>query len=416
MLPAARPVLVARHLDASVLAAAVLAVHFSTVFFSVAAQNIAAALGWAVFAASIRWKDLRVGRDLVGSGPWPAMGLFLLASAASGVASGAPWTAWRAVRPELLAFGCFVVALRLRRFEHARTCVLVLVAAAAVAGAWSVYQVLVLFGGETNPGRRATGFWHLGASVSYGNVLAIVFALVVSLGVWARARGRVWSAVAAAMLVVGMTLSYIRASWLASCLVVSAVGVWRRSLVLLGALILAIGAVALLPAGKVVADRVLVTLDPSFEGNSDRLARYRVGAAVVRDHPVFGTGPGVLREVYGDYAVPGALVSSHLHNTYLQLLAERGPLALGAWVAFMVGGIVHVLRASERVDRAHRGLAIGIGLALLVTLLLALFNYIWGDWRIRSIVLALLGLAWSPAVTNQTETPAGSSITEVSVG
>lgn len=62
-------------------------------------------------------------------------------------------------------------------------------------------------------------------------------------------------------------------------------------------------------------------------------------------------------------------------------------------------GMVHAFRSAGRVEPERKGLAVGVGLLLAAMLFLGVFNYLWEDWRVRSLILAFLGLAWSPAVT-----------------
>ena len=61
--------------------------------------------------------------------------------------------------------------------------------------------------------------------------------------------------------------------------------------------------------------------------------------------------------------------------------------------------MVHTFRSAVCLAPDRKGLAIGVGLFLTAMLLVAIFNNVWEDWRIRSLTLAFLGLAWSPAVT-----------------
>ncbi|HEX7125569.1 MAG TPA: O-antigen ligase family protein, partial [Thermodesulfobacteriota bacterium] len=154
--------------------------------------------------------------------------------------------------------------------------------------------------------------------------------------------------------------------------------------------------------------RVRSAFDPTAERNLDRLARYRIGLAVIRDHPILGIGPEGVVANYERYAgLAQTEGPSHLHNTFLQLLAERGPLGLAAWVVAVTAAMLHALRAVSRVGPEARGAAAGVGLALLGVLALGVFNYHWEDWRVRALTLVLLGLAWAPAVTGPAK-PEGS--------
>jgi O-antigen ligase len=388
-------------IDRSELSTCGLVLLFVTVFFSVFLQQMAAGVGWLSAFVKRTSGDAEVVR------PWPAptglvapLALFLLASVLSATSSIAPVEGWRMIGKELFAIGIALAGAGILRAAHARAATTVLLIAAAIAGSWSVYQVVFVFGGVSDPGHRATGFWHLGAFVSHGSVLAMVFALALGFAAWSRRRVRTLALVSGGLMAIGMVLSYTRASWITSAALVSVVSVWRRAFVPLIALLLLGGTVLAPPVGHVVMDRARSIFDQQFVSNADHLVRYRVGAAVIRDHPLLGTGPGVLKLVYPRYALPGAMDNWHLHNTYLQLLAERGRLSLGAWLLAMGWGVVNAFRSAACLAPDRKGLAVGVGLSLTAVLILAIFNNVWEDWRIRSLTLAFLGLAWSPAVTD----------------
>jgi O-antigen ligase len=386
------------------LSAASLYALFVTVFFSVTLQNLSAALAWCSALAR-----LRAGRR-AGDGPVRAafplglvgpLAVFFGASALSAGLGVAPLPALRTLGSELLTAGVALAAATIPTLRRARRLAAVFLCAASVAGAWSVYQVVFEFGRAVDFGHRAHGFWDRTAFFSYANVLAIAFALALGFFYWGRSRERALGLASGALAALGMVLSYTRSSWLVSAALVAGASVARRAIVPLAGIALVAAAVLLLPASddsREIIARARSSFDPAAATNVDRLARYRAGVAIVRDYPLLGTGPGGVALIYPAYTRPGATEAWHLHNTYLQLLAERGPLATAAWLVTMIWGVGEALRASRRLGADGRGLAVGLGLALAAMLLLGAFNYHWEDWRVRSITLALLGLAWSPAL------------------
>jgi O-antigen ligase len=386
------------------LSAASLYALFVTVFFSVTLQNLAAALAWLSALARVH-----AGRR-AGDGPARAafplgligpLAVFFGASALSAALGVAPLPGLRILGSEVLSAGVALAAAAIPTLRRARRLATVFLCAASVAGAWSIYQLVFEFGRSVDFGHRAHGFWHRTAFFSYANVLAMAFALALGFFFWGRSRERVLGVASGALAVLGMVLSYTRSSWLVSAALVAGASVARRAVVPLAGMALVAAAVLLLPASddsREIIARARSSFDPAAATNVDRLARYRAGAAIVRDYPLLGTGPGGVVLLYPAYAQPGATEAWHLHNTYLQLLAERGPLATAAWLVAMIWGVGQALRVSRRVGADGRGLAMGLGLALTAVLLLGAFNYHWEDWRVRSITLALLGLAWSPAL------------------
>jgi O-antigen ligase len=379
-----------------------LVVLFVTVFFSIALQQVAAVLGWVSALAGGAAHD-RDGRVPAPKGLVIPLALLVAVSTLSACFSVAPVQGWRILATEILAMGLAVAGARVVSGAQARAAVTSFLVMAAAAGAWSIYQFAFEFEGVIDFGHRAHGFWHAGAFVSYGNVLAMAFALALGVGLWGRQARRL-ACVSAAMAVVGMGMSYTRASWLASAAVVAVASIWRRAVGAFVVLVLLAGAILVLPAHKDSQEllaRARSVFDLTAGSNLDRIVRYRIGAAVISDYPLLGTGPGGLKVVYPRYAQPGARDNWHLHNTYLQLLAERGPLGLGAWLLAIVWGIVRAFRTAARGEPGRGDVAAGIGLLLTALLFVAIFNYVWEDWRVRSLGLAFLGLAWSPAIAGR---------------
>jgi O-antigen ligase len=397
-------VLVRERIEGRQVACAALVALSTTVFFSVSLEQLSAALAWlAVIAVWLAGAEVGAGAL---AGPLVAtVGGFWAASALSAVAGAAPAEGARIVARELLSLGAALAAAVVVRPAHAVAISRAFLVTAMAAGAWSIYQLVFEFGGTIGYSYRAHGFWHEHAFVSYANVLTMAFALALGLVLWGQGRVRALGLAGAALAWVGMLLSYTRSSWLVAAALLAAVSAWRRKLLPLVGLAALAAAVALMPGddpSRHFGARARSSFDLAEEKNVDRIVRYAAGAAIVRDHPVLGTGPGGVLAVYPRYARAGADDTSHLHNTYLQLLAERGVLGLVAWCLVVGWAIVRAFGVLPRLPPDRQALAAGVGLALVAVMLLGLFNYHWEDWRVRALTLLFVGLAWSPAVTGAT--------------
>ncbi len=383
-----------------------LIVLFVTVFFSVFLQQIGAVLGWVTLALAARDGSLTtIGADGRGRGLFLPLAVFLGMSAVSAAFGEVPAAGWRIVGKETFAIGFVLLGLAPVAVGQVRVAVWAFLAMSAIAGAWSIYQVVFDYGGVFNYHLRTHGFWHRDAFISYANALAMTFALVLGLWFWGRSSLRRLGAVAAVFSIVGMVTSYTRASWLVAGAVLTAVSLVRRAIVPLAVVGVLLAAVIVLPADDYLTDlagRARSSFDFAATTNVDRVVRYRVGLAIVEDYPVLGTGPAGVLAIYPKYALPGALDVWHLHNTFLQLLAERGPVGLVAWIWLVAAAIVRAFRVGSRGSAETAGVAMGIGLLLCSVLLLGIFNYLWEDWRMRSVMLAFIGLAWSPALESPT--------------
>jgi len=136
-----------------------------------------------------------------------------------------------------------------------------------------------------------------------------------------------------------------------------------------------------------------------------RFAMMQVGAGIVRDYPFFGVGPEMVETVYAQYRPPEGVnvTNPHLHNVPLQIAAERGLPALGAWLVFFAltaHDLFRAFRASRHPVLAAAGIA---ALAAMATA--GLFEYNFGDSEFLMLLLLLITLPYAaarPAVDDRT--------------
>ena len=156
-----------------------------------------------------------------------------------------------------------------------------------------------------------------------------------------------------------------------------------------------LAAALLLPQG--VGDRIASILDPSDTTNSDRLAMARAGAEMIAERPLIGQGPGMVEERYPLYRHPEAWRKTvpHLHNSYLQIAAERGLPALACLLLLLALPLARAWRGLRR-DPARQGpraeLLLGVLAALVGVAVAALFEDSWGDTEVQRVTLALMAL------------------------
>jgi O-antigen ligase len=131
--------------------------------------------------------------------------------------------------------------------------------------------------------------------------------------------------------------------------------------------------------------------------NRDRVAMFSAGRDMIRAHPVLGVGPQMVERVYPEYRDPDAVeaIVPHLHNVPLQIAAERGLLALAAWLSFVVIVVVDLFRGL----RANRHPVLpAAGLAAMAAMATAgLFEYNFGDSEFLMLLLVLLTLPFAAA-------------------
>lgn len=248
--------------------------------------------------------------------------------------------------------------------------------------------------------------------MTFGGVLLlgalVLLAYLVNLP-WRRAW---WTVPAGAVTILALALTYSRNAWLGLAVGAAALVVTARRSVLVPALLVGLGALALLAVADPVADRARSIVDARDPTIRDRVAMWRAGLAMIADHPLLGVGPGEVRAWYQHYRRPEAIRQStgHLHNSAIQVAAERGLPALGAWlwiwvVFFREGG--RVLSRLPREPSTRRALASASLAGVAGFLVAGLFEHNFGDGEVVMVVYALMALPWTVAGELARATPAG---------
>ncbi|HPA95417.1 MAG: O-antigen ligase family protein [Thermoanaerobaculia bacterium] len=325
--------------------------------------------------------------------------LFLVAAVA---ASAEPARSLREVG-ELFSLGMLPLALLALRGERE---VRRLVDILAVAGtAFALHGLTQYLFGYGDLDRRIRGpFSHW---MTFSGVLLVIDLLLVAQAVLPSGgpeeRGRFWRTVrhpasrATALVLVNLALagSLTRSAWVAVLVAVLTLVVGRAPRLL--SMLLPAALVVLLLAPVPWVARALSIGSLRDASNYDRLCMLTAGARMVSEKPLLGIGPGLVRErypIYRDATAPRIWVP-HLHNSYMQIAAERGLLSLTALVALLGTGFLEAwrgLRCAEREGRGPADLHLGVAAALVAFAVAGLFEHNWGDTEVQRVVLAVLAL------------------------
>ncbi len=235
--------------------------------------------------------------------------------------------------------------------------------------------------------------------MTFGGVLLLGALFIVAYLANVSWRHVWWMLPAGAVTVAALTLTYSRNAWLG--LVAGTVGLVatarrpnRVVLIITGAVVL----FAVVSSGA-IRERVRSMANPEDETIRDRVAMWRSGLAMIGDHPILGVGPGEVRAWYPHYRRPEAVRPStgHLHNSPIQIAAERGLPALGVWiwlwVVFFRKGARILARVSR--DRQHERALVCASLWGVGGFLVAgLFEHNFGDAEVVLVVYALMAIPW----------------------
>jgi O-antigen ligase len=213
-------------------------------------------------------------------------------------------------------------------------------------------------------------------------------------------RDRVWPALVMPALLVALALTFTRSAWVGASVGIAPL-LLMKDFRLVGAIpvLLAVG-IALAPPQ--VTQRFYSMFNLKDPTSRDRVAMLREGARMIAADPLTGMGPNMVEREYIRFRDPEAVerVNPHLHNVPLQVAAERGLPALGAWLWFVgsaAAGLWGLLRSGR-----HRFLA-ACGLGALAAMLGAgLFEHNFGDSEFLMLFLILLTL---PFASERAESP-----------
>jgi O-antigen ligase len=243
---------------------------------------------------------------------------------------------------------------------------------------------------------RSTGAFDFYLTLA-GTQLMIFFVALGLLKSAAQSKVRkIVLAISALLIFLSILTTFGRSAWIA-LLVAGAIGLALSSRrILRKGLIVAIPLIVLVTlAIPELRERLFSSFDLS--ANSDRLNLWKTSAAMIADRPLLGIGPGLFKENFEKYKVPGNYdATGHAHNDYLNLAATSGILSLLAWLFMWGYWFKRTIKTSkslppDSVDRLH---LLGISLSLIAILFASLFQCYYTDLEnnICWTFLAVMGL------------------------
>jgi O-antigen ligase len=279
----------------------------------------------------------------------------------------------------------FPVALILfREIPHARDLALrALLIFGVFSAIYGLFQYVVEGGGDLE--HRITGPTAHVMTLS-GLLLPVSLVFLV---LWIHERNNLWLLGGTLLVTFALLLTYTRSAWLGWLVAVGALLIlkWPRALVFAAPLLVFF--VIFVPSG--LFGRFVSAFDTRQESNLDRIRMVQAGVEIIKDYPLLGVGPANVKEVYPLYRKHDAprFRIPHLHNNIVQLWAERGILALAAYVLLNV----LFLRECWRAWRGPESRFAEVGVAVVVGLATAgLFEFNFGDTEVFWMLLDVMAL------------------------
>jgi O-antigen ligase len=184
----------------------------------------------------------------------------------------------------------------------------------------------------------------------YATVEILIFGALLEFRVLYQEERR-WATPALAIHCLAVLFSLTRTLWLCCFLIAAIHLLTRRSKWILALVALPVGVFLLIPGP--VHSRIVDSSSREYYSNAERLQMWRVGWKMIRQHALFGVGPGRVEQLYTSYLGKGEPVPAyrgHLHDNAIQLAAQFGLPVLGSavlWLAFLFWDVMRTWRAAR---------------------------------------------------------------------
>ncbi len=150
-------------------------------------------------------------------------------------------------------------------------------------------------------------------------------------------------------------------------------------------------------APPAVKSRALSIVDLQDRSNHDRICMVYSGLKIFHDYPWTGVGSNNIEKVItgnqARYLHPQAeQINPHLHNNFLQILAERGIFALASFLLACLFIILQLLKLLKSRTGDWRSITAAVLFAFIGFLIAGMFEYNFGDSEIKFILFYFLSL------------------------
>ena len=271
---------------------------------------------------------------------------------------------------------------------------------AAASMAYSFYHFVF----KAAPDERIKGF--MGHYMTQAGLLVLFVSLALAMLFFGRKKVRwLWGAGAVAA-IAALELTLTRNAWIglavALCILVF---LYKPKFALAVPVIIVI---VFFASPAPVKQRALSIFTLQGFSNRIRVEYFQAGLKIIRDYPLFGTGPDTVDMVFQNpkYGLSeDAKRNVHLHNTPVQIAAERGIPALLAWLAFIVWTFLELaklvrVRGNGKERRGTRDpvvtpLAAAALAGLAAFIVSGLFEYNFGDSEVLVLFLFLMTVPFS---------------------
>ena len=258
-----------------------------------------------------------------------------------------------------------------------------------------IYSIFYFFF-KASPGERVAGF--MGQVMTQGGLLFLFSCMALSMLLFSLERIKYLWGLGLLLSLVALTLTLTRNAWVGMVIAASLILFLYKP----KALIIVPFAVGLfyLVSPLPVKKRALSIFSLKHISSMERIEYMRAGIKIIKDFPLFGTGPNTVEMVFQNpkYGLSKSAKNNvHLHNNILQTGAERGIPTLLAWLTFMVWVFCSLLKLLKNKDPTLRPFTVAALGALFALFTAGLFEYNFADSEITALFLYMITVPFSLA-------------------
>jgi hypothetical protein len=288
---------------------------------------------------------------------------------------------------QLILFLIVPMVYDLARGTKAPFVVQVIITVGALSALYGIFQFGVLQ--YDNLGRRPQGA--LGHYMTYSGVLMLVTCAAAARILFTR--DRIWPSLMMPALLVILGLTFTRSALVGACAGMAFLLLLKD--LRLMAVMPVLAALFFVLAPPQVTTRFMSMFDSRDPTRVDRVTMLKVGSRMVKAHPLVGVGPTRVGARYREFLDPNEPdhVNPHLHNVPMQIAAERGLLALAAWLWMIAILAIDMMRRLTVPDtRFLAAAALGCMVAMFAA---GMAEYNFGDSEFLMLFLVLVTLPYA---------------------
>ena len=214
-------------------------------------------------------------------------------------------------------------------------------------------------------------------------------ASLVFLVIWIHNLRSIVPMIGVVMTHIALLLTYTRSAWIGWIAAVAVLLILKWPKALAWVVPVAILAISLAPLP--FFSRVISSFDVKQSSNLDRIRMAEAGVEIIKDYPLLGVGPANVKEVYPLYRKHDAprFRIPHLHNNVIQLWAERGVLALVAYLFLQVLFLRECARGWGGPSSRFAEAGVAVAVAMMAA---GMFEFNFGDTEVFWILLDLFAI------------------------